>query len=81
MFSNSLKWVVSALAVLFLTGCSTAARYHEVQAARLSECSHMADKEYHECIKRQENGYKEFKNQQDIVLENDSSQEHTTKND
>ncbi|MBB1292130.1 hypothetical protein [Pseudoalteromonas sp. SR41-4] len=81
MLFNRLKWVVSAFAVLFLTACSTDARYHEVQAARLGECSHMADKEYHQCIKRQEDGYKEFKQQQDIVPENDLRQEHTTKND
>ena len=81
MLFNRLKWVVSASAVLLLTGCSSDARYHEIQAARLGECSYMADKEYHECIKRQEDGYKKFKKQQDIVPENYSSQEHTSKND
>jgi|TARA_E500000178_G_scaffold325231_1_gene352422 hypothetical protein len=47
-----------------LAGCSSDSRYHEIQSARLGECSHMADKEYHECVKQQQDSYKEFKKQQ-----------------
>ena len=47
-----------------LSACSSDARYHEIQSARLSECNYMADKEYHECVKRQQDSYEEFKKQQ-----------------
>jgi len=54
-----------------LGGCSSDARYHEIQSARLGECNYMADKEYHECIKRQEGSYDEFKKQAEQTSKND----------
>ena len=47
-----LKLAVIATLAVVLSACSSDARYHEIQSARLSECNHMADKEYHECVKR-----------------------------
>ncbi|HEA19191.1 MAG: hypothetical protein ACTH4U_09315 [Pseudoalteromonas prydzensis] len=73
MLFNKLKYVMSIVLVLFLTACSSDSRYHEIQAARLGECSYMADKEYHECVKRQQDSYDEFKKQREA--------EQTTDND
>ncbi len=64
MFFNALKLAVIATLAVVLSACSSDARYHEIQSARLSECNHMADKEYHECVKRQQDSYEEFKKQQ-----------------
>lgn len=68
MFFNALKFVALAALLVMLSACSSDARYHEIQSARLNECNYLADKEYHECVKRQEDGYEEFKKQQ---VEND----------
>ncbi|NMR27342.1 hypothetical protein HH219_17685 [Pseudoalteromonas sp. NEC-BIFX-2020_015] len=73
MLFNMLKLAISAMLVIFLTACSSNSRYHEIQSARLGECNYMADKEYHECIKRQEDGYDEFKKQR--------AEQQATKND
>ncbi len=64
MLNNKLKYIFSLSALLVLAGCSSDNRYHEIQSARLGECSYMADKEYHECVKQQQDSYKEFKEQQ-----------------
>ncbi|MEM6981657.1 MAG: hypothetical protein AAF510_01560 [Pseudomonadota bacterium] len=64
MLNNKLKYLFSFSALLVLAGCSSDSRYHEIQSARLGECSYMADKEYHECVKQQQDSYKEFKEQQ-----------------
>ncbi|EWS96792.1 MAG: hypothetical protein ACPG5O_04375 [Pseudoalteromonas tetraodonis] len=64
MLNNKLKYIFSLSALLVLAGCSSDSRYHEIQSARLGECSYMADKEYHECVKQQQDSYKEFKEQQ-----------------
>ena len=64
MLNNKLKYLFSLSALLVLAGCSSDSRYHEIQSVRLGECSHMADKEYHECVKQQQDSYKEFKEQQ-----------------
>lgn len=64
MLNNKLKYLFSLSALLVLAGCSSDSRYHEIQSARLDECSYMADKEYHECVKQQQDSYKEFKEQQ-----------------
>ena len=64
MLNNKLKYLFSLSALLVLAGCSSDSRYHEIQSARLGECSYMADKEYHECVKQQQDSYKEFKDQQ-----------------
>lgn len=61
MHLHKLKYLVSAVVVLFLTACSSDARYHEIQSARLGECSYMADKEYHECVKNQQGSYDDYK--------------------
>lgn len=62
MVFNTLKLLFSVLFVLSLSACTSDSRYHEIQSARLNECNYMADKEYHECVKRQESGYDEYKN-------------------
>ncbi|MCK8134242.1 MULTISPECIES: hypothetical protein [Pseudoalteromonas] len=64
MLNNKLKYIFSLSVLLVLAGCSSDSRYHEIQSARLGECSYMADKEYHECVKQQQDSYKEFKEQQ-----------------
>ena len=64
MLNNNLKYLLSLSVIVVLEGCSSDSRYHEIQSARLGECSHMADKEYHECVKQQQDSYKEFKKQQ-----------------
>ncbi|MGO2478316.1 MAG: hypothetical protein ACTH7Q_08120 [Pseudoalteromonas sp.] len=64
MFFNRLKLGFILCSGLVLSACSSDARYYEIQSARLGECNYMADKEYHECIKRQEGRYGEFKKQQ-----------------
>lgn len=64
MLNNKLNYLFSLSALLVLAGCSSDSRYHEIQSARLGECSYMADKEYHECVKQQQDSYKEFKEQQ-----------------
>lgn len=64
MLNNNLKYLLSLSVIVVLAGCSSESRYHEIQSARLGECSHMADKEYHECVKQQQDSYKEFKKQQ-----------------
>ncbi|KAF7763388.1 hypothetical protein PUND_b0766 [Pseudoalteromonas undina] len=64
MLNNNLKYLLSLSVIVVLAGCSSDSRYHEIQSARLGECSHMADKEYHECVKQQQDSYKEFKKQQ-----------------
>ncbi|WP_404344069.1 hypothetical protein [Pseudoalteromonas mariniglutinosa] len=64
MFFSLSKVLSVIVALLLLTACNSGARYHELQSARLNECSHMADKEYHACVKRQQDGYQEFKAQQ-----------------
>ncbi len=64
MLNNKLKYLFSLSALLVLAACSSDSRYHEIQSARLGECSYMADKEYHECVKQQQDSYKEFKEQQ-----------------
>ena len=64
MLNNKLKYLFSLSALLVLAGCSSDSRYHEIQSARLGECSYMADKEYHECVNQQQDSYKEFKEQQ-----------------
>lgn len=64
MFFHTLKCAFILCALFVISACSSDARYHEVQSARLGECNYMADKEYHECIKRQEDGYDEYKKQQ-----------------
>ncbi|KPZ65987.1 hypothetical protein AN392_01064 [Pseudoalteromonas sp. P1-16-1b] len=64
MLNNNLKYLLSLSVIVVLAGCSSNSRYHEIQSARLGECSHMADKEYHECVKQQQDSYKEFKKQQ-----------------
>lgn len=46
-----------------LAGCSSDARFHEIQSARLDECNYKADKEYYECLKLQEANFEEFKKQ------------------
>lgn len=61
MVFNTLKLLFSASLVLLLSACASDSRYHEIQSARLDECNYMADKEYHECIKRQEDSYAEYK--------------------
>lgn len=73
MLFNKLKYVIGAVMALCLTACSTDARYHEIQSARLGECSYMADKEYHECVKRQQDSYDEYKKSR--------TTEHAEKND
>ncbi|CAM3771587.1 MULTISPECIES: hypothetical protein [Pseudoalteromonas] len=73
MVFNTLKLLFSASIVFILSACSSDSRYHEIQSARLGECSYMADKEYHECIKRQEDSYDEYKKNR--------ATEQTTKND
>ena len=64
MLNHNLKYLLSLSVIVVLAGCSSDSRYHEIQSARLGECSHMADKEYHECVKQQQDSYKEFKKQQ-----------------
>jgi len=64
MLNHNLKYLLSLSVIVVLAGCSSDSRYHEIQSARLGECSHMADKEYHECVKQQQGSYKEFKKQQ-----------------
>jgi uncharacterized lipoprotein len=64
MLNNNLKYLLSLSVIVVLAGCSSNSRYHEIQSARLGECSHMADKEYHECVKQQQDSYKEFKKKQ-----------------
>ncbi|TMP60033.1 hypothetical protein CWB77_12315 [Pseudoalteromonas sp. S1610] len=64
MLNNNLKYLLSLSVIVVLAGCSSDSRYHEIQSARLGECSHMADKEYHECVKQQQDSYKEFKKQE-----------------
>ncbi|MFP3350188.1 hypothetical protein R0K04_02090 [Pseudoalteromonas sp. SIMBA_153] len=64
MLNYNLKYLLSLSVIVVLAGCSSDSRYHEIQSARLGECSHMADKEYHECVKQQQDSYKEFKKQQ-----------------
>ncbi|WP_194441059.1 MULTISPECIES: hypothetical protein [unclassified Pseudoalteromonas] len=64
MFFNALKLAVIATLAVVVSACSSDARYHEIQSARLSECNYLADKEYHECVKRQQDSYEEFKKQQ-----------------
>ena len=64
MLNNKLKYLFSLSALLVLAGCSSDSRYHEIQSARMGECSHMADKEYHQWVKQQQDSYKEFKEQQ-----------------
>ena len=64
MLNNKLKYLFSLCLLLLLAGCNSQSRYHEIQSARLGECSHMADKEYHACVKQQQDSYKEFKKQQ-----------------
>ena len=64
MLNNNLKYLLSLSVIVVLAGCSSDSRYHEIQSARLGECSHMADKEYHEFVKQQQDSYKEFKKQQ-----------------
>lgn len=64
MLNHNLKYLLSLSVIVVLAGCSSDSRYHEIQSARLVECSHMADKEYHECVKQQQDSYKEFKKQQ-----------------
>ncbi|HDZ33882.1 MAG TPA: hypothetical protein ENH67_13555 [Pseudoalteromonas sp.] len=65
MFINKLK--SSALLIVglcVLAGCSSDARFHELQSARLDECNYKADKEYYECLDKQDSNYEEFKKQQ-----------------
>lgn len=64
MLNKKLKYLLSLSVILLLVGCSSNSRYHEIQSARLGECSYMADKQYHECVKQQQDSYKEFKKQQ-----------------
>jgi len=64
MVFNILKLLFSVAIVFILSACTSDSRYHEIQSARLDECNYMADKEYHECIKRQEGGYDDFKKNQ-----------------
>lgn len=73
MFFNRLKLSITLCCSLALVACSSDARYHEIQSARLGECNYMADKEYHECIKRQEDSYDEYKK--------NTTTEQTTNND
>lgn len=61
MVFNTLKLLFCASIVFILSACTSESRYHEIQSARLGECSYMADKEYHECIKRQEDSYDDYK--------------------
>ncbi|MCF7517952.1 MULTISPECIES: hypothetical protein [Pseudoalteromonas] len=63
MFLNALKFTGIASMFLLLTGCSSNARFHELQSARLTECNYLADKEYHACVKRQQDSYENFKKQ------------------
>ncbi|WP_405598077.1 MULTISPECIES: hypothetical protein [unclassified Pseudoalteromonas] len=65
MFINKLK--NSALPIIglcLLAGCSSDARFHEFQSARLNECNYKADKEYYECLNKQDSNYEEFKKKQ-----------------
>ncbi|MCQ8878313.1 hypothetical protein NQT69_09915 [Pseudoalteromonas shioyasakiensis] len=73
MVFNTLKLFFSASMIFILSACTSDSRYHEIQSARLDECNYMADKEYHECIKRQEDSYDEYKKNR--------ATEQTTQND
>lgn len=64
MLNKKLKYLLSLSVILLLAACNSNSRYHEIQSARLGECSHMADKQYHECVKQQQDSYKKFKKQQ-----------------
>jgi hypothetical protein len=56
--------VLLAACLCVVAGCSSDARFHEMQSARLDECSYKADKEYYECLKQQEANFEKFKQQQ-----------------
>jgi hypothetical protein len=47
-----------------MAGCSSDARFHEIQAARLAECKFKADKEYKECVTQQNDNFEKYKKQQ-----------------
>jgi len=65
MFINKLKNSGLFFIVIFiLAGCSSDARFHELQSARLNECKLKADKEYYECINNQNDNFEKFKKQQ-----------------
>ena len=73
MLFNIPKLILSVAVVLFSSACTSDSRYHEIQSARLNECNYMADKEYHECIQRQEGSYDDYKKSR--------TTEHAEKND
>ena len=64
MFFNALKLAVIATLAVVLSACSSDARYHEIQSARLDECNYKADKEYYECLENQDKNFEEYKKQQ-----------------
>ncbi|KTF11505.1 hypothetical protein [Pseudoalteromonas sp. 10-33] len=65
MVINKLKTAaVFIIGLPILAGCSSDARFEQLQSARLNECNYKADKEYYECLKEQDSNYEEFKKQQ-----------------
>ncbi|MBQ4833357.1 hypothetical protein J8L70_08920 [Pseudoalteromonas sp. MMG010] len=62
--NKSTKLSACCVFLALVAGCSSDARFHEIQAARLAECKFKADKEYAECVEQQNDNFEEFKKQQ-----------------
>ncbi|WP_372762650.1 hypothetical protein [Pseudoalteromonas sp.] len=58
------RYLLACAGVFLLSACSSDARFHEIQSARLDECNYKADAEYYECLKLQQSNFAKFKQQQ-----------------
>ncbi|TMO75036.1 hypothetical protein CWC17_06935 [Pseudoalteromonas sp. S3785] len=64
IISQITKSALLLVGLSVLAGCSSDARFHEIQSARLDECNYKADKEYYECLEQQDKNFEEYKKQQ-----------------
>ncbi|MBQ4798776.1 hypothetical protein J8L73_06485 [Pseudoalteromonas sp. MMG006] len=64
LISTFTKSALIVLGLSLLGGCSSDARFHEIQSARLDECNYKADKEYYECLENQDKNFEEYKKHQ-----------------
>ncbi|TMO82269.1 hypothetical protein CWC16_00455 [Pseudoalteromonas sp. S3776] len=64
IISQITKSALLLVGLSVLVGCSSDARFHEIQSARLDECNYKADKEYYECLEQQDKNFEEYKKQQ-----------------
>lgn len=64
LISQISKCTLLLVGLFILAGCSSDARFHEIQSARLDECNYKDDKEYYECLENQDKNFEEYKKQQ-----------------